>query len=67
MPEVEPIVAYVDSCRATYEPTLPAGVTWTDYLRQATELIAERVAAGGAFVRTGQTGLIRCRHPVAAE
>lgn len=63
VPDVAPMVAYVDSCRATYEPMLPAGVAWADYLTKATAVIAERVAAEGAFVLTGHTGLILCRHP----
>lgn len=63
VPEGEPVVAYVISCRATYESLLPAGVSWADFLRQARAVIAERVVADGVFVLTGHLGLVRCRHP----
>lgn len=61
VPEAEPMAAYVDSCRAAYEPLLPAAIGWVDFLASARLLIGERIERAGAFVLTGHTGLIICQ------
>lgn len=63
VPEARPVVAYIDSIRSVYEPSLPAGVTWEWVLERARRRVEERIAADGVWTGETEVGIIVCRVP----
>lgn len=63
VPDPSIVTAYLDSCRAGYEPLLLSGVSWPELLAAAARRVEATVAAAGEFVLTGHTGLFVCRAP----
>lgn len=61
VPEVEPVVAFVDSMRGLSEQDLPDGVTWEAFLGRVRERVQGAVERDGAFRFTSQVGLFTCR------
>jgi SAM-dependent methyltransferase len=61
VPEVEPVVAFVDSFRGLSETALPAGVTWAAFLERVRDRVAAEVDRHGAWRMTNQVGLFTCR------
>jgi SAM-dependent methyltransferase len=63
IPEPGPVVAYLDSTRASREDRLPAGVSWDAMLAAARDLVARIMDREGEFAVTGRSGLLICRSP----
>lgn len=61
VPEVEPVVAFVDSMRGLTEAGLPVGVTWEAVVARVRARVAAEVEARGAWRMTNQVGLFTCR------
>jgi SAM-dependent methyltransferase len=61
VPEVEPVVAFVDSMRGLSADSLPTDVTWQAFLDRVRSRVAAEVAALGAWRMTNQVGLFTCR------
>ncbi len=61
VPEVEPVVAFVDSMRALSAASLPPGLPWADFLARVRARVAADVARHGAWRMTSQVGLFTCR------
>jgi SAM-dependent methyltransferase len=52
VPEAEPVIAYVDSMRSLYEPSLPAGVEWDALMAEVRARVEADIARDGEW-RTG--------------
>jgi hypothetical protein len=61
VPAVEPVVRYADSCRSLYELQLPDGVTWEETMRRFTVVVADEIAATGAWRCETHSGVFVCR------
>jgi SAM-dependent methyltransferase len=61
VPEVEPVLAFVDSLRAWTETLLPDDVTWEMLLAAVRVRVAEEVAAHGVWRLRNQVGILTCR------
>jgi SAM-dependent methyltransferase len=62
IPETGPVVAYLDSQRASRADQLPAEVTWAAMLDAARTVTDEIIARDGAFTADSHSGLIVCRN-----
>jgi SAM-dependent methyltransferase len=60
IPEIEPVLRYLHSMRATREPGLPAGVTWEALMAEAQQHVAAEIARSGAFRAATHTGMFVC-------
>lgn len=56
IPEVEPVVRYLNSIRSAAEPALEA--EWSELLRRAAELTQSVISATGSFTITTHAGAI---------
>jgi SAM-dependent methyltransferase len=63
IPEPGPVIAYLDSTRASREGRLPAGVSWDAMLAAARDLVTSVVDREGHFAVTGRSGILICRSP----
>jgi SAM-dependent methyltransferase len=63
IPEAGPVIAYLDSTRASREGRLPAGVSWAAMLAAARDLVTTVVDRDGEFAVTGRSGIFICRSP----
>jgi len=63
IPEPGPVIAYLDSTRATRADRLPAGVTWDAMLAAASDLVTSVVDREGDFAVTARSGILICRSP----
>ncbi len=61
VPEVEPVVAFVDSMRALSADSLPAHVSWPAFLDRVRARVADEVERRGGWRMTNQVGLFTCR------
>jgi SAM-dependent methyltransferase len=61
IPEAGPVVAYLDSQRASRADQLPAGVSWEAMIGVAHGLVECVIARDGAFTADSHSGLIVCR------
>ncbi len=61
VPEVEPVVAFVDSMRGLAETDLPAGVPWEAFLGRVRERVGAEVERNGSFRLGNQVGYFACR------
>jgi SAM-dependent methyltransferase len=61
VPEVEPVVAFVDSMRALSADSLPAHVSWPAFLDRVRARVADEVERCGGWRMTNQVGLFTCR------
>jgi SAM-dependent methyltransferase len=61
VPEVEPVVAFVDSMRTWTEALLPADVSWETFLAAVRVRVAAGVMAKGAWRLGNQVGVLTCR------
>ena len=61
VPEVGPVVAFVDSMRALSAESLPADVSWEAFLDRVRARVAAEVDRHGAWRMTNQVGLFTCR------
>ncbi len=62
IPDVAPVVAYCNSVRQTYEPVLPAGVSWEAVLAEVERIVAAEIDVHGAFRVVTKIGLFVCRN-----
>ena len=60
VPEVEPVVAFVDSLRGLAGDDLPADVTWPTLLAAVRARVTADVERDGAWRMTNQVGLFTC-------
>ena len=60
VPDVAPLVAYLDSTRAIYEPRLGPGTSWALMLDRFAALARSRIEADGAIRIRAETAVIRC-------
>ena len=60
VPDVAPLVAYLDSTREIYEPRLGRGMSWELMLDRFAELARSRIEADGAMRIRAETAVIRC-------
>ena len=63
IPEPGPVIAYLDSTRASREDRLPGGVSWDAMLATARDLVTRIVAREGHFAVTARSGILICRSP----
>jgi ubiquinone/menaquinone biosynthesis C-methylase UbiE len=61
IPAPGPALAYLDSIRATREPSLPPGVAWEAVLAEAERIVSEIIASKGIFRVQSQAGMFICR------
>jgi hypothetical protein len=61
VPEVEPVVAFVDSMRGLSEDALPGGVTWEAFLGRVRARVQAEIDRAGVFRITNQVGVFTCR------
>lgn len=61
VPEVEAVVAFVDSMRGLAETDLPAGVPWEAFLGRVRERVGAEVERNGSFRLGNQVGYFACR------
>lgn len=61
VPEVEAVVAFVDSIRGLGEDDLTGGVTWDAFLARVRERVQAEVERHGVFRIGSQVGLFTCR------
>jgi SAM-dependent methyltransferase len=61
VPETAPIVAYLNSMSGWAQNDLPPGVTWETCMVHVERLVAERLAAEGAFRIATIAGVFVCR------
>jgi SAM-dependent methyltransferase len=61
VPEVETVVAFVDSMRALSADSLPADVPWAAFLDRVRAVVAAEVDRHGGWRMTNQVGLFTCR------
>jgi len=63
IPEPGPVIAYLDSTRASREGRLPAQVSWEAMLAAANDLVTRVVLREGDFAVTARSGILICRGP----
>jgi SAM-dependent methyltransferase len=61
VPEVEPVVRYVESTRSSLEPKLPAGMDWNDAITRVRAEVAREIDETGAFRSATRAGVLVCR------
>lgn len=61
VPEVEPVVAFIDSMRGLGEQDLPAGLAWDVFLDRVRELVQTEIERCGVFRIGNQVGMFVCR------
>jgi SAM-dependent methyltransferase len=61
VPDVEPVVRYVESIRSFHESRLPEGVGWDDVVSAVREMTKETIASEGAFRSVVHPGILVCR------
>jgi SAM-dependent methyltransferase len=61
VPEVEPVVAYVDSMRALTGSLVPTGVPWEAFLGAVRARVAAEIDRHGAWRLGNQVGVLTCR------
>lgn len=61
VPEVEPVVAFMDSLRGLSAGDLPGGVTWEAFLGRVRERVAAEIERAGVFRIGNQVGIFTCR------
>jgi len=61
VPEVQPVVAFVDSMRALSASSLPADVSWDAFLDRVRTRVTAEVDRHGGWRMTNQVGLFTCR------
>ena len=61
VPELAPVMAYLDSMRAFDEAALPPGTTWESYLTAARRHVAALLARDGAFRLSTDMTVLTCR------
>lgn len=61
VPEVEPVVAFVDSTRALTGAVLPAEVSWADLLGAVRARVAGEIDRHGVWRLGNQVGVLTCR------
>ncbi len=61
VPEVDPVVAFVDSMRALSAGSLPASVTWVAFLDRVRARVTAEISRHGAWRMTSQVGVFTCR------
>jgi SAM-dependent methyltransferase len=61
IPDAAPLLAYLDSLRATHEPDLPVHVEWETLRREAHRLATEEIARSGVFRVRTHSGVFICR------
>jgi SAM-dependent methyltransferase len=60
IPEAGPLVAYLNSTRTVYEPSLPPGVRWDELAAAFERHVGERIARDGVFHVRAHAGLFVC-------
>ena len=60
IPDVAPVVSYMDSARSFRERSLPAGVTWNAVMAALDTIVAQRISEDGAFRVRTSAGLFVC-------
>lgn len=60
IPASDPVLAYIDSTRAMYEPQVPSPLTWETVLDAAARLVNDQITHSGSFRARTRTALIRC-------
>jgi SAM-dependent methyltransferase len=63
IPEPGPVLAYLDSTRASREGRLPSGVSWDAMLAAAGALVTRIIDREREFGVTARSGLLICRRP----
>jgi hypothetical protein len=61
VPEVAPVVAFVDSMRGLAEADLPAGVDWSVFLDRVRARVAAEIDRAGAWRMSSHIGVFTCR------
>jgi SAM-dependent methyltransferase len=61
IPDPAPVLAYLDSTRATREPSLPPGVTWPAVRAEAARIVAEKIARDQVFRVSSHAGIFLCQ------
>ena len=61
VPEVGPVVAYMDSMRGFDEAQLPAGLDWETFLVHVTARVQDEITRTGAWRMTNHVGVFTCR------
>ena len=61
VPEVEPVVAFLDSMRGLSGDLLPAVVEWQDFLGAVRARVADEIARRGVWRLGNQVGMFTCR------
>jgi SAM-dependent methyltransferase len=61
VPEVEPVVAFLDSMRGLSGDLLPADVEWEDFLGAVRARVAAEIGRYGVWRMSNQVGVLTCR------
>lgn len=61
VPEVDPVVAYVDSTRSWREPLLRPGLSWEDCISRIRATVQATIEREGVFAITAHAGVFVCR------
>jgi SAM-dependent methyltransferase len=61
VPEVEPVVAFLDSMRGLSADLLPADVSWEAFLGAVRARVAAEIAEHGVWKMRNQVGVLTCR------
>jgi len=61
VPDIEPVVAYADSCRSLYELQLAPGVTWDGAMATLRQMVEQDISATGAWRCVTHSGVFVCR------
>jgi hypothetical protein len=61
VPEVDPVVRYVESTRSSLEPRLPAGLGWGEAITRIRAEVAREIEATGGFRSATRAGILVCR------
>ena len=61
VPEVEPVVAFLDSMRGLGEEDLPDGVPWDAFLEAVRARVTAEIARNGVWRMRNQVGVFTCR------
>lgn len=61
IPEVDPVLEYLESIRSFHETNLPAGVTWESVMAVIQRKVAEAIEVDGSFRSRRHAGVLVCR------
>jgi len=61
VPEPQPVIGYIESCRAFYEQKLPSNTSWEKAMRGFGERVRQTIADEGAFRTPVHAGVFVCR------